>query len=239
MSIKAVLFDLDGTLLPMDNDLFVKVYFGKLGQTVASYGIEPEIFKKALWGGIAAMQSNDGRATNEEIFWEAFQGVTGELTPEQRCAFDYFYREVFPSVKEVCGYQPLSRAVLDMLKGADVKVALATAPVFPETATRQRAAWSDVYLSDFDLVTTYENAVHTKPSLEYYRDIARSLGVEPRECIMIGNDAYDDMVAAELGMKVYLITDWLINRKGADISAYPNGSFADMVDYLKGELGLQ
>lgn len=239
MKIKAVLFDLDGTLLPMDNDLFVKVYFGKLGKTLAEYGIEGETFKKALWGGISAMKANDGKATNEVIFWQAFESVTGKLSPHIRSAFDYFYSEIFPSVKEVCGKNPLAREVLDMLKGKGLKVALATAPVFPETATRQRAAWGDIYFSDFDLVTTYENVVHTKPSLAYYRDLANSLGVEPEECIMIGNDTNDDMAAAELGMKVFLITDCLINRENIDISKYPNGTFADMIEYLKRELCLK
>ena len=32
MSIKAVLFDLDGTLLPMDQEHFVKSYLGLLGK---------------------------------------------------------------------------------------------------------------------------------------------------------------------------------------------------------------
>ena len=233
MKIKAVLFDLDGTLLPMDNDLFIKVYFGKLGQTVAGYGIGPDLFKKALFGGIEAMQKNDGRATNEALFWQTFEAVTGGLTEEQRGAFDYFYENVFPTVKEVCGYTPLAREILDMLKGTGIKLALATAPVFPETATRQRAGWGDIYLSDFDLVTTYENVYHTKPSLEYYSDIAKALNVLPEECIMIGNDAYDDMVASELGMRVFLITDHLVNRGGVDITAYPNGSFADMIEHLK------
>ena len=30
MSIKAILFDLDGTLLPMDQNVFTKDYFGRL-----------------------------------------------------------------------------------------------------------------------------------------------------------------------------------------------------------------
>ncbi len=233
MSIKAVLFDLDGTLLPMDNDYFVKVYFGKLGATMTKYGIEPDVFHKALYAGIGAMQANDGKATNEELFWHAFECMAGGITEAQRAGFDYFYENVFPSVAEVCQKQPLARIALDLLREKGIRTVLATAPVFPETATKQRAAWGEVYFSDFELVTTYENVRHTKPDLAYYRDIVDFLGVRPEECLMVGNDAHDDMVAAKLGMEVFLITDCLINRKNVDISRYPHGSFADMVERLR------
>ena len=49
---------------------------------------------------------------------------------------------------------------------------------------------------------------------------------------MVGNDVSDDMVARELGMKVFLLTDCLINKEDADISEYPNGSFEELIDYI-------
>ena len=59
------------------------------------------------------------------------------------------------------------------------------------------------------------------------------LGVSAEECLMVGNDVGDDMVARELGMKVFLLTDCLINKNEEDISVYPNGSFTDLLDYVK------
>lgn len=55
MSIKAVLFDLDGTLLPMDQDEFVKAYFGLLAKRLAPLGYEVEKLYQVLWKGVAAM----------------------------------------------------------------------------------------------------------------------------------------------------------------------------------------
>ena len=49
---------------------------------------------------------------------------------------------------------------------------------------------------------------------------------------MVGNDAYEDMVAQKLGMKVFLLTHSLINDKDIDISIYPNGDFDDLRDYI-------
>ena len=40
--LKAVLFDLDGTLLPMDEEKFTKGYFGMLCQKLAPFGYDSE-----------------------------------------------------------------------------------------------------------------------------------------------------------------------------------------------------
>mgnify|MGYP000081149430 CR=1 FL=1 len=46
---KTILFDLDGTLLPMDQDAFVKYYMGLLAQKMAPHGYEPEKLVEAVW----------------------------------------------------------------------------------------------------------------------------------------------------------------------------------------------
>ena len=50
---------------------------------------------------------------------------------------------------------------------------------------------------------------------------------------MVGNDVGDDMVAQELGMKVFLLTDCLINKHNVDISVYPHGSFEELMEYIR------
>ena len=40
--ITTVLFDLDGTLLPMDQEVFVKDYFGRIAAKVAPAGYDPK-----------------------------------------------------------------------------------------------------------------------------------------------------------------------------------------------------
>lgn len=49
---------------------------------------------------------------------------------------------------------------------------------------------------------------------------------------MVGNDATEDMVAADIGMSVFLLTDNLINKDDVDISAYPRGGFAELIEFL-------
>ena len=51
---------------------------------------------------------------------------------------------------------------------------------------------------------------------------------------MVGNDAQEDTAAAQVGMKVFLLTDCLINKQSADISQFPHGGFPELTEYLLG-----
>ena len=77
MSITTVLFDLDGTLLPMDQEEFTKGYFNLLVQKFAPLGYEPKTLVKNVWQGMTAMVTNDGKATNEERYWNVFESAYG------------------------------------------------------------------------------------------------------------------------------------------------------------------
>ena len=77
MRITTVLFDLDGTLLPMDQDEFTKGYFKLLAVKLAPHGYEPKQLIDAIWAGTAAMVKNDGAQFNEAVFWAKFSQIFG------------------------------------------------------------------------------------------------------------------------------------------------------------------
>ena len=233
MSIKVVLFDLDGTLLPMDQDIFVKYYFGMLANRLAPLGYEKESLIGSIWAGTAAMVKNTGEKSNEEVFWDTFAKLQGEHTRAHVPEFEAFYREEFCKVKASSGYDPEASWAVREIKAIGLRVALATNPIFPAIATRQRIEWAGLSTEDFELYTTYENSCHCKPDLDYYRDVVAALGVRPDECLMVGNDVGEDMIAKELGIEVFLIPKCLINKESKDISVYPQGGFADLVKFIK------
>ena len=144
-----------------------------------------------------------------------------------------FYYNEFNSVAAVCGKNPLVPLVISELKGRGHRVAVATNPLFPLKANERRLAWAGLLLSDFEYCTCYENSVYCKPKLEYYKGILDILGVSPEECIMVGNDVREDMVARELGMGVFLITDYIINVENQDINVFPHGSWEDFREYIE------
>ena len=67
---KNYLFDLDGTLLPMDMEKFVEIYLASICKKFApNIGIDPKLFAKGIWKGSGAMGKNDGDCLNIEVFW--------------------------------------------------------------------------------------------------------------------------------------------------------------------------
>ena len=236
MSIQAVLFDLDGTLLPMDQDVFIKAYFGGLVKALAPYGYDPQATVSAIWSGTKAMIQNDGSCKNEEAFWRSFCNILGEKAREDEAIFQQFYETDFQNVRQVCGYSEESAKIVHWLKDQGIRVILATNPLFPAIATQSRIRWAGLQPEDFESYTTYENSRYCKPNPDYYRDILAQAGLQPQDCIMVGNDVGDDMVAKELGCQVFLLTDCLINSKNADISGYPQGGFPELWQFLQGSI---
>ena len=232
MKIKYILFDLDGTLLPMEQEEFTKAYFGSIAKTLAPIGYEPKKLVESIWSGTIDMIKNDGAMTNEEVFWNKFCEIYGDQARLDNKYFDDYYKTNFDSVRGSCGYNEMSAKVVAALKNKGYKLALATNPIFPSIATEKRIAWAGLDRNDFELYTTYENSKHCKPNLEYYKDILSSLGATAEECLMVGNDVSEDMVVSELGLKVFLVTDNLINKYNKDISNYTQGSLEDLLEYL-------
>ena len=233
MAIKSVLFDLDGTLLPMDQDIFIKEYFSRIAAKMATFGYDPKQLIDTIWQGTVAMIKNISDRSNEDVFWDLAVSVYGEKILSDKYLFDEFYETEFDKIKAVCGYNRAAAEAVHRLKEHGKRVALATNPIFPARATEWRIGWAGLNLGDFELITTYENINCSKPNPEYYLESAKRLGLKSEECLMVGNDVGDDMVAEKVGMKVFLLTDCLINRKDEDISKYPQGSFKDLLDYIE------
>ena len=223
--LSAILFDLDGTLLPMDNDEFTQYYFKLLCQRFSEYDGRTMI--DALWKGVKAMVLNDGAMTNEQRFWKAFSQIMGEQVCTRMEEFNDFYRTDFQKARAVVKPNDQARDLVSWARSAADYVVLATNPVFPMCGVETRLSWIGLTASDFDIVTTYETFSYCKPNPAYYADIARRLGVKPEKCLMIGNDVQEDiMPAIQTGMSAFLLTDWLLSHD-LPYDAYPHGDWSD------------
>ena len=234
MSIKTIMFDLDGTLLPMDQEQFTKYYFGLLAKKLAPHGYDAEQRVGGIWAGTAAMVKNDGSCTNEEAFWKKFCAVMGEKVLGDKPLFEEFYRVEFQGARASCGFAPQASGLVKKLKAAGFRVLLATNPIFPAVATESRIRWAGLEPEDFELYTTYENACRCKPNPDYYRDILRSMELDAAECLMVGNDATEDTAAELAGIQVFLLTDCLINKENRDLSQWPHGGFDRLEKFIFG-----
>jgi len=232
MALTTILFDLDGTLLSMDQDAFIKLYFEALCAHLAPHGYEPPKLIDAVQGGIAAMVQNDGKRTNDAVFWDAFCRIIGRDTRGDIPLFEEYYRLHFAKTRASCGIMPGAAACVKWLKEKGFRLVLATNPIFPAAATLQRIQWAGLHPDDFEIITTYENSCYCKPNPDYYCQLTRDLHLQPEECLMAGNDTWEDMIAEKAGMKVFLLTEGLLNRKNIDIRAYPQGNFDDLKQYI-------
>ena len=231
--IKAVLFDLDGTLLPMDQGVMIEYYMRLLAEFMVPYGYEPKKLVKTVWEGTGAMMMNSTGKTNETVFWDLFRKVYGPRADTDPALFEEFYATEFGKVRTSCGFNPAAAEVIGALKEKGVRLILATNPLFPRIAATQRIRWAGLDPADFELVTTYENAHYCKPDLRYYQEILNGAGLAPEECLMVGNDAREDMAAEGLGMKVFLLTDCLLHGEGKDLTRWPRGGFEELKAFLE------
>lgn len=231
--IKTILFDLDGTLLPMDQDSFTKAYFGGLSKKLAPYGYEPKRLVGGVWQGTKAMVKNDGTQTNEQVFWREFASLFGEKVYENIDKFNEFYATDFDKLKSYCGYNEQANNAIRALKEKGYTLVLASNPVFPMEAQKKRMLWAGVNLDDFALITSYENSHYCKPNPLYFKEIAERLGVMPSDCLMVGNDTTEDAAAILMGMDFFLLTDCLLNKEGKDISKFRRGSFVQLLNYVE------
>lgn len=237
MSIKAVLFDLDGTLLPMDQDEFVKTYFGFLAKHLAPRGYDMGKLQKVFWAGVMAMTANDGTRTNEEAFWKVFVDAYGEESIRDKEYIDEFYKNDFNKVQSVCGFQKEAKEMIELVKEKGKIAVLATNPLFPHTATENRIRWAGMKPEDFTEYTTYENCHYCKPNPKYYEEILQKLHLEPKECLMIGNDFDEDIAPTEkLGMQNFLLIDCLINKNDNELSKYNKGNIEELKIFLEENL---
>lgn len=231
--VKYILFDLDGTLLPMDQDVFVRAYFKLLTKKMLPYGYEAKALIDGVWAGTEAMTENDGSRTNEEAFWQRFAEFAGVNAMEDKPVFEEFYRVEFQRAASSCGYNPEAAATVALCRELGYRVVLAVNPLFPLSAMVSRLKWAGVDPAVFERITSYENSSYAKPNPEYYRELLRSLGAAPEECVMVGNDVKEDMAAETLGVRCFLLTDCLINPDHADVSRWEHGGFPLLQNFLR------
>ncbi len=230
---RAILFDLDGTLLPMDLETFSNGYFTLLTKKAAERSYAPKELMDGVWQGTKAMMKNDGAMPNRQRFWQTFADLFGQQAYGDEALFDSFYENEFQEAIRFASPLPetAKRAVAAARTVAD-RVILATNPIFPLVGVATRLGWLGLQPSDFDYVTTYENASYCKPNQAYYQQVLDCCKLQPENCLMAGNDVDEDILpAAAIGMKTYLVNDCLINRSGSPVSC-ASGTLSDFADAL-------
>lgn len=230
---KAVFFDLDGTLLPMDNDEFVDAYFAELKKSGVLEILDKDKGMEYFFSSVKYMVGEHGYSSNEEAFCTKLEQLSGAKREIFLPLFEAFYKKHFSTVKKVVKSKPVIHNVLRLLKQKNYTLILATSPVFPQLATDMRIAWAGLDKDDFRYITYYNNCRFTKPNLKYYEELLKQTGFKAHECYMVGNSVTEDLCASELGFEVFLVTDYHVG----DISLAPQcsmGTYGDLLNWADG-----
>jgi FMN phosphatase YigB (HAD superfamily) len=230
--IDTILFDLDGTLLPLDMEKFTEIYFNEMGYMFKDM-IEPKLLVKYIWEATKEMVSNTEYKTNEEVFMNKFSQLIGGDITEYRLQFDDFYDTLFHKTREAVQSQSLIKEIIDILKAKNYKLVIATNPLFPRKAILHRIEWAGLDLKDFTYITSYENNHYCKPQLHFYKEILDVVGSKPEQCIMVGNDVQEDLVALKLGIKTFLVKDHMIHRTDEPIESTYEGNYEELYAFMK------
>ena len=230
---KAILLDLDGTLL----DIEVSFFLGPMVEAMHAFFSDlliQERFREGLFGGTDAIMMGPrlNGETNREGFYRVFSDLTGVDATEAEDRFGKFYRDIFPTLRSFG--RPIAGGIEFVNRAAQngYVIALATNPIFPVSATMERVRWAGIDPEVFGIIPGLENMSTCKPTTGYYIEIADRLGLKPAECLMVGNDIEQDLPASDVGMGTYLVEGNVISRGISVRQPDAMGSLQDLARML-------
>ena len=204
--LKAILFDLDDTLLDTNMDRFLPKYLEALGSKLKHLMNPKALIDLVLESTYMMIESQNPELTNEQVFYNHFYSKTNFSRSDFQLLIEEFYNVDFPKLKDYTNSIPLVSKSVQAISDDGFKIAIATNPLFPAKAIQHRIDWAGLSNIKFDLITTYENSHFCKPSPNYYTEILEKLDVKPDEAIMVGDNYTNDIIPADsIGMQTFFI----------------------------------
>lgn len=206
--IRALMLDLDDTLLGNNMDTFMASYFALLRDFARPILNDETFLPHLIQATQAAIHNSDPALTNADVFWANFERLSGARRSELEPFFMRFYETEFSQLRAATVMRPAAADLVSTAIDQGCAVVVATNPLFPRTAIEQRLDWAGVPVDRYAyaLVTTYEIMHATKPQPAYYREILDYVGCPAEAAMMVGDDWRNDIVpAATVGLRTFWI----------------------------------
>lgn len=234
---RALLLDLDGTLIDLDLDRFLERYARLLAGYFAPT-VPPERFGPAFMEAAMRMLTDvEPDRSNGDRFYDHFcarVGIERSWAQEQA---QRFYDEAYPSLREMVRPLPAAPRLVESARRRGWRVVLATQPLFPRRAIVERMRWGGLDPDAFDFITDMDAFHACKPHPLFFQELSRAIQVPPARCVMAGNDVHDDLPAANLGISTFLARDFILRADHPAPSPRAEGSLEDLLALVdSGEL---
>lgn len=228
--IRALLLDLDDTLLQSNFEAFLPAYMGRLAAALEDLGPSDHVINHLISSTQAMINDLDPTRTLKQAFDARFYPGLETSEPTLRPRIDRFYRDTYPTLRDLTSPVEDALEFIQRVEAAGIEMVVATNPLFPATAIRQRLAWAGLPIEDapFSFLTSYERFHFAKPQPEYYAEILGLLGVQAESAAIVGDDVENDLEpAALLGIAGFQISP-------SPAAGFDGGTLADAWDWLHG-----
>ena len=231
-SINTILFDLDGTLLPIDGQTFERIYFSNLAKHFVDV-YDAKTLIQLIWSATKVMVKDTSDRTNEQVFMENLEALVGSDITWMQDRFMHFYETDFDQLRTAVTPNSNVLEAVKILKEKGYQCVIVTNPMFPKIAIEKRIAWTGLNRDDFSYVTSFEKNTACKPQLKLYEEVLKHLDLNVEDCLMVGNDIEEDMVVAKMGMDHYLITDHVMQDESIPDFVKRSGDYRDFLEFVK------
>jgi FMN phosphatase YigB (HAD superfamily) len=231
--IRAILFDLDGTLLNVEMNAYIFGYAEGLSRCFADLTDRCTFAHALTASAFDLLHSNDESQTNEEFFLDRMTQRLAISPDLFKARLEFYYHDGLQRLAPLVRPFPLSRPILDHCFAGGLQVIIATNPVFPRPVVDARLNWGLLKDFPFHLVTSYENCRFCKPHPGFFRDILNARQLLPEETLMVGNDAEYDLPASNAGIPTFLLDASPTSRSSCGIRPDFHGNHQDLLQLVQ------
>ncbi len=228
---RAILFDLDDTLIENDMQSFLDAYFKSLAPRIQPYCKNVNFIDAIYKSSRPLFKMKNSNTVLIDVFYNELKNYTGLEPDEMHKLFLEYYDNEYRSIDVI---KPVPGAIDCLHKAAEIaeKIVVATVPIFPKIAINIRLEKGGITDFDFDLITGIDEMHSSKPHKSYFDEILKKINCKPGECLMIGNDHIDDLAAQKAGIRTFLVTNFQKNKGKSKFKPDREGSMDDLLTYL-------
>ncbi|MGD2156327.1 MAG: DinB family protein [Anaerolineales bacterium] len=231
-----LLIDLDDTLLGNDMGTFIPAYLNLLSQHLSSY-VDPKQMVPTMLDATQEMFQNlDPDCTLKDVFDAAFYLPLGLDEAALKHEIEGFYADIFPKLRTLTQYRPEAVELIENALSLGYQIGIATNPLFPLTAIRQRLNWAGLPSDDFPflLIPSYETFHFAKPNPAFFAEFLGWIGWPQDPVVMIGNDRNHDIRGARLlGLPAFWISEREIDPEEGNSIPTASGNLDQVIPWLQ------